>query len=85
MWDKALLWGKISMPRLTRKLLEERLFELKKEELKEIARMFALSVSGTKEDLVNTIISKTKASELAKVLNIKIQTKPKKGKQKAVK
>ena len=78
------------MARISRRVLAEHLSELTKDELKEIARMFGLPVSGTKDELISRILSNTKPSELAKVLEIEVESeqkqkkeeKPKKAKQK---
>ncbi len=69
------------MARLTRERLAEHLSELKKDELKEIARMFGLSVSGTKDQLISNILSNTKPSELAKVLGIEAKSEQKQKKE----
>mgnify|MGYP000014572512 CR=1 FL=1 len=56
--------------RLTRKSAKELLLELYKEDLKEIARIFRLPVSGTKSELVETILNNVKLSELSKTLEL---------------
>ncbi len=73
------------MARITRETLAEHLYELTKDELKEIARMFGLPVSGTKDELVSRILSNTKPSELAKVLGVGALTKQKKKESKTEK
>lgn len=65
------------MVRLTRKNIAEILSGLKKDDLKEIARMFGLRVSGNKDELISLIVSNTKPSELAKVLEIESEPKQK--------
>lgn len=66
------------MARLTRKSAADLLSEMKKDELKEIANMFGLPVSGTKDELVSRIISNTKLSDLTKVLETRPETKQEK-------
>lgn len=66
------------MAKLTRKNAAEFLSELKRDELKEIASMFGLPISGTKDELVSRILSNTKLSDLAKVLGVKPESKQKK-------
>ncbi|AIY90031.1 SAP domain-containing protein [Geoglobus acetivorans] len=66
------------MARLTRKNAAEILSQLKKDQLKEIARIFGLPVSGNKDELINNIVSNTKLSELAKVLESEIKQRDEK-------
>ncbi|AEA46900.1 SAP domain-containing protein [Archaeoglobus veneficus] len=65
------------MVKLTRKNAAEFLSELKKDELKEIASMYGLPVSGTKDELVSRILSNAKLSDLAKILEVKPESKQK--------
>ena len=66
------------MARLTRKNAAEILSQLKKDQLKEIARIFGLPVSGNKDELISLIVSNTRPSDLAKVLESEIGPKEKK-------
>ncbi len=66
------------MARLTRKNATEILSQLKKDQLKEIARIFGLPVSGNKDELISLIVSNTRPSDLAKVLESEIGPKEKK-------
>ncbi|MBE8540251.1 SAP domain-containing protein [Geoglobus acetivorans] len=66
------------MARLTRKNAAEILSQLKKDQLKEISRIFGLPVSGNKDELISLIVSSTRPSDLAKVLESEIGPKEKK-------